>query len=169
MPGLIKNSSCTFIISSSNIIIINFFLRIEHPKLEFTISLKVRKDPHIQQQYKALQAPTIPSPSPLPSSPHKSRLFGNIFGSTPKKSKVPSGHQRAHTDSLVPFVMKENLARYLTPDGVLGRTFVKFKEIQPYCDTKLMETTFTFFGQRLTAPGEGGGAGLDMVGGERDV
>jgi hypothetical protein len=47
-----------------------------------------------------------------------------------------------------PTVLKENLARYLKPDGTLARAFVSFKDIAPHCNTRLFETSYPLIGQR---------------------
>ncbi|THH07867.1 hypothetical protein EW145_g3090 [Phellinidium pouzarii] len=135
------------------------FELIEHAKLEFTLSLKVRRDPHIIQQFKAITPPaSVPSPAPI-AGPSQRSGMRSFFGGTPRKPK----HVRAQTEPIVRFVMEENLARYLKPDGTLARAFVAFKDIALHCDARLFETAFPLFGQRLEAPGEGGGAGGTMV------
>ena len=137
------------------------FCRIEHPKLEFTLTLKVRRDPHIVQLFKTI---TPPAPQPQPPAPAPSHRSGmrSFFGGSPKKPKVPK-HSRVQTESAAHFVMEENLARYLKPDGTLARAFIVFKNIQEHCDVKLFESSMPLIGQRLETPGEGGGAGGTMV------
>ncbi|KAI5123786.1 hypothetical protein M0805_009081 [Coniferiporia weirii] len=139
------------------------FELIEHTKLEFTLTIKVRRDPHIVQQFKAITppAPVPPPPAPVASSSHRSAVR-SFFGGSPKKPKPPK-HVRAQTEPIVRFVMEENLARYLKPDGTLARAFIAFKDIAPHCDARLFETALPLIGQRLEAPGEGGGAGGTTV------
>lgn len=119
------------------------------------MTLKVRRDPHIVQQFKSLAPPPLPPQPPAPSHRGGMRSF---FGGSPKKPK----HVRAITEPIIQRVMEENLARYLKPDGTLARAFIAFKDIARHCDTKLFETSFPLIGQRLEQ-GEGGGAGGTMV------
>ncbi|KAJ7647621.1 hypothetical protein FB45DRAFT_975262 [Roridomyces roridus] len=102
------------------------FELIEHNKLEFTLTLKVRRDPHIVSQFKALvPAPVQPAPVPPPIVQQASSKSGkrSFWSSSPKKSKdkapppppapTPAPiQQAAHR-------LPENLARYLKPDGTL--------------------------------------------------
>lgn len=136
---------------------------IEHAKLEFTLTLKVRRDPHILQQFKAITPPALPTlPQAAPIVPTHHRGVRSFFGGTPKKPKPPK-HVRSQTEPIVRFVMEDNLARYMKQDGTLARAFIAFKDIARHCDTRLFETTFPLIGQRLEAPGEGGGKGGETV------
>ena len=130
--------------------------RIEHTKLEFTLSLKIRRDTHIVQQFKNLSPamPQVPPPAPPPQRGGMRSFFGG--------SKRPKPTRVAETPNF-PIHIEENFARYLKPDGTLARAFVAFKDIAPRCDTRLFETTYPLIGQRLEAPGEGGGTGGTMV------
>ncbi|KAI0752981.1 hypothetical protein C8Q80DRAFT_1267434 [Daedaleopsis nitida] len=138
------------------------FELIEHSKLEFTLTIKVRRDPHIVAQFKANQPPASarPPPQPLPPPPaskggsSKSGGMRSFLGlGSPKKSKLAaraaSPAPVAPPPAPAPFTLKENLARYLKPDGSLGRAFISFKDIAAHCDTRLMETTFPLIGQRI--------------------
>jgi hypothetical protein len=109
--------------------------RIEHSKLEFTLTLKIRRDPHIIAQFKAL---THAPPTPPPAAPRGVRSF---FLSSPKKKEKVAASQQ-------PRQLPENLARYLKPDGTLARAFISFKDIANRCDSKLFETTYPLIGQR---------------------
>ncbi|TFK75463.1 hypothetical protein BDN72DRAFT_939520 [Pluteus cervinus] len=114
------------------------FELIEHSKLEFTLTLKIRRDPHIISQFKAL------APPPPPPAPTQKGVFG--FFSSPKKWKGPSAAAAQPTQPLV-----ENFARYLKGDGTLARAFISFKDIAPRCDSKIFETSFPLIGQRIEA------------------
>ena len=139
------------------------YFRIEHTRLEFTLTLHIRRDPHIMQQIRAIQPPAMPpTPRVAPTSPSQHRGVRSFFGGTPKKPKSPK-HTRAQTEPLVRYEIQENLARYMKQDGTLARAFVAFKDVARHCDTRLFETVFPLIGQRLEAPGEGGGAGGTMV------
>ena len=123
--------------------------RIEHSKLEFTLTIKVRRDPHIIAQFKAL-TPAPPTPLPVVQTSSKGGMR-SFFSSSPKKSSKdkiltpppPSIHQ-----------LPENLARYLKPDGTLARAFISFKEVAPRCDVRLFETSYPLIGQRMELGGK---------------
>lgn len=118
------------------------FVSIEHSKLEFTLTLKIRRDPHIVSQFKA-NAPAPPPPPP-PAPPASKGGMRSFFSSSPKKPV-----RVIRPVSAAPVVLEENLARYLKPDGTLARAFVSFKDIAARCDTRLFETSFPLIGQRL--------------------
>ncbi|EIW80738.1 hypothetical protein CONPUDRAFT_166161 [Coniophora puteana RWD-64-598 SS2] len=137
------------------------FELIEHNKLEFTLTIKVRRDPHIIAQHKALAPPAPPPPVRQQiAPPSKPRgVFGGLFSSTPKKSAAAAAAMRAAQQQQVPVPpvptrMPENLARYLKQDGTLARAFIAFKDIAPRCDTRLFEISYPLIGQRLE---QGGG------------
>ena len=119
------------------------FVSIEHSKLEFTLTLKVRRDPHIVSQFKT-NTPAPPPPPPVP--PASKGGMRSFFSSSPKK---PARVDRPV--SAPPFALEENLARYLKPDGTLARAFVSFKDIAARCDTRLFETSYPLIGQRLVS------------------
>ncbi|KDQ55167.1 hypothetical protein JAAARDRAFT_181183 [Jaapia argillacea MUCL 33604] len=119
------------------------FELIEHPKLEFTLTLKIRRDPHIIAQFKA-NAPPPPVVAQPPPPPPPSKGGFRSFFSSPKKQPQPvrpPPPQPVHR-------LEENLARYLKSDGTLARAFIAFKDIAKHCDTKLFETSFPLIGQR---------------------
>lgn len=118
--------------------------RIEHSKLEFTLTLKVRRDPHVIQQMKSLHAPPPPPPQAPAPAPTRSGMR-SFFGG----SKKPKTHARSLTEPAIPTVIEENLARYLKPDGMLARAFVAFKDVAPRCDMQLFEGSYPLIGQRL--------------------
>ncbi|KAH9996663.1 hypothetical protein BJV74DRAFT_827402 [Russula compacta] len=119
------------------------FELIEHSKLEFTLALKVRRDPHIVAQFKVNSPAPLPLP-PTPAPPASKGGMRGFFSSSPKKpARVVQPTPVAST------VLEENLARYLKPDGTLARAFVSFKDIASRCDTRLFETSYPLIGQRL--------------------
>ncbi|KAF8635247.1 hypothetical protein AX17_004020 [Amanita inopinata Kibby_2008] len=125
------------------------FELIEHNKLEFTLALKVKRDPHIVAQFKALSPPAPVSPPIVQQTTSKGGMR-SFFSSSPKKpSKVPA-------QVLTPPVHRipENLARYMKPDGTLARAFVAFKDIAARCDTRLFETSYPLIGQRFEVGGK---------------
>ncbi|KAJ3829620.1 hypothetical protein F5880DRAFT_281351 [Lentinula raphanica] len=132
------------------------FELIEHSKLEFTLTLKIRRDPHIIAQFKAVVPPAPPRPPPMVTNPSssssKSSGMRSFFHSSPKKNKDKDKRHNTPPPppppQLPPPRLTENLARYLKPDGTLARAFVSFKDIANRCDTRLFETTFPLIGQR---------------------
>ncbi|KAK2464216.1 hypothetical protein APHAL10511_003673 [Amanita phalloides] len=128
------------------------FELIEHNKLEFTLTLNVKRDPHIMAQFKSLSpTPVRPPPAPIVQAPAKSGMR-SFFSSTPKKSSrdrtpVPSPPAPVHH-------MPDNLARYMKTDGTLARTFVAFKDVAARCDARLFETSYPLIGQRLEVGGK---------------
>ncbi|OBZ69476.1 Septin ring organizing protein mid2 [Grifola frondosa] len=128
------------------------FELIEHSKLEFTLTIKVTRHPHIKAQFNANDLATR-RPTPQPALPPASKGGVRAFfrGSSPKKSnKAPS---RQASPVPAPH-LEENLARYLKPDGTLARAFISFKDIAKRCDTKLFETSYPLISQKneLNAP-----------------
>ncbi|KAF7321547.1 PH domain-containing protein [Mycena kentingensis (nom. inval.)] len=139
------------------------FELIEHSKLEFTLTIKVRRDPHIAKQYKSLTPVAAPAPTPVPppivqqsSSKTSKRSF---WSSSPKKSKdkaPPPAPPPVAVPVAVPAPLRlpENLARYLKPDGTLARSFIAFKDVATRCDTRLFESSYPLIGQRLELGGK---------------
>lgn len=115
--------------------------RIEHSKLEFTLTLKIRRDPHIISQFKAL----TPLPIPQQTRPHRTGVLS--FFSSPKRLK----EKAAALATQIAQPLTENFARYLKPDGTLARAFVTFKDIAARCDSRIFETTYPLIGQRVEA------------------
>lgn len=125
--------------------------RIEHSKLEFTLTLKARRDPHILSLMKN-SSTVIAQPLPVrePSPPPK-RRYG-FFGS-PKKQKAPQAQSRPATPP-VQQILPETFGRYLKNDGTFGRVFVSFKDIASRCDTRLLETSFPIISQKSGPNGD---------------
>ncbi|KAG8952523.1 Bud site selection protein bud4 [Tulasnella sp. 424] len=128
------------------------FELIEHGQLEFTLTIKVRKDPHIVAQMQAINAPRItpsPAPPPIPVAPPPKGGFLSLFGGS-KKSKT---HKRAYTQPETILQqppqsrhVDECFAKYLQPDGTLGTAFISFKDVARRCDTRLFETSYPLIG-----------------------
>ncbi|KAF9478826.1 hypothetical protein BDN70DRAFT_986033 [Pholiota conissans] len=138
------------------------FELIEHSKLEFTLTLKVRRDPHIITQFKALTPsvpPVVVAPRvPVAILPAKSHGMRSFFSSSPKKSskeKIVTQPPQAIQSQPPPLHrLPENLARHLKPDGTLARAFISFKDIASRCDTRLFETCYPLIGQRIELGGK---------------
>ncbi|KIO13807.1 hypothetical protein M404DRAFT_992041 [Pisolithus tinctorius Marx 270] len=122
------------------------FELIEHNKLEFTLTLKVRRDPHITAQFKAL-VPPPPPPQPAPAPKPKGGMF-SFLSSSPKKPSRATPPPPA-----VPAKLPDNLARYLKQDGTLARALISFKDVAARCDTRLFEISYPLIGQRAEASG----------------
>jgi hypothetical protein len=125
--------------------------------------------PRTQTQPRAPPPPRPAAPTPTQAAPPKSGGGFLGFFNTQKRNK----HKRALTEPEPQIVrplspppppasapaptrrpVKENLARYLRPDGTLGRAFVSFKEISQRCDTRLFETSYSLVGQVTGEDGE---------------
>ena len=129
--------------------------RIEHSKLEFTLSFKVRRDPHIVAQMKAVSQPVrqpVLLPREVTPPPTKSRF--NFF-SSPKKAAKQSPRPSPAPAPIMPPRIQESLARYLKPDGSLARAFIAYKDVAAHCDTRLFDTAIPLIGQRLDPEGAG--------------
>lgn len=129
--------------------------RIEHSKLEFTLSFKVRRDPHIMAQMRASSHPVrqpAPPPRELTPPPTKSRFH---FFSSPKKTAKQSPRASPAPAPILPPKVEENLARYLKSDGNLARAFIAYKDVSAHCDTRLFETNIPLIGQRTDPEGAG--------------
>ncbi|KAH6914354.1 hypothetical protein BKA70DRAFT_1558314 [Coprinopsis sp. MPI-PUGE-AT-0042] len=141
------------------------FELIEHSKLEFTLTVKVRRDPHIAAQFQALVAPPPSVPSAIPRAPpmaqshSKSSSVFSLFSSSPRKPKdkhrsVPPPVAAPPPAASAPHRLPENLARYLKPDGTMARAFISFKDVVHRCDTRLFETSYPLIGQRAELGGK---------------
>ncbi|KAA1470646.1 hypothetical protein DENSPDRAFT_774642, partial [Dentipellis sp. KUC8613] len=133
------------------------FELIEHSKLEFTLTLKIKRDPHIIAQFKANAPQPLPPPNkqvkPAPPPASKGGMRG-LF--TSKRTHVKTASTPSpvtSSPSPPPAQIHENLARYLKPDGTLARAFVSFKDIVSRCDARLFETGYPLIGQRLERDG----------------
>ncbi|KAH9917565.1 uncharacterized protein B0H18DRAFT_1123545 [Fomitopsis serialis] len=125
------------------------FELIEHSKLEFTLTIKVRRDPHVVAQFKANTPPPPPAPSvaarPVPP-PSKGGMLNFFRSSSPKK---PARPMSAPAVPVPEFKLVNNLARYLKPDGTLARAFISFRDIAHRCDATRFEVAYPLIGQRL--------------------
>jgi hypothetical protein len=137
------------------------YARIEHSKLEFTLTLKVRRDPHIISQFKAIAPIPVPAKPPPPPVVQQTSSKGGLrsfWSSSPKKSKEKAAAAAppppAPTPAPPQMRLPENLARYLKPDGTLARAFISFKDIAVRCDTRLFETNYPLIGQRAELGGK---------------
>ncbi|KAG2077802.1 hypothetical protein BDR04DRAFT_1138302 [Suillus decipiens] len=126
------------------------FELIEHNKLEFTLTLKVRRDAHINAQSQALMPPPAPRVHPPISVPKSRGGVLSFFSSSPKKQPRTT---LTPPPPVVPHKLPDNLARYLKQDGTLARALISFKDVAARCDTRLFETSYPLIGQRVEASG----------------
>ncbi|KAF8756557.1 Pleckstrin homology domain [Rhizoctonia solani] len=96
-----------------NALIDQEFELIEHGKLAFSLTIKVRKDPHIIDQIRHMAAPSPQQFMPAPPPPRPSGLRG-FFSSTPKKQPKQALLRRPTP------VMEDHLVRYMKADGSIG-------------------------------------------------
>lgn len=142
------------------------FELIEHPKLEFTLTIKVKKDAHLLPPPAAsqpvFQPPPVRQPPPV-AAPTQSKVAGMLafFGGSPKKGQKASRQASpaptpapAPVPASTPAYHPTGLARYLKPDGTLGRVFVSFADVASGCDTKLFETGLPLVGTKPGTTGE---------------
>ena len=127
----------------------HYLCSIEQSKLEFTLTLKIRRDPHVIAQFKANQPPPAPvPPKVVPPPASKGGGLRNFFrDKRTSKPSIPPQPLRPPP----PHKLQENLARYLKPDGTLARAFVAFKDVARRCDARLFETSFPLIGQKAEA------------------
>ncbi|QRW12446.1 Septin ring organizing protein mid2 [Ceratobasidium sp. AG-Ba] len=123
-----------------NAVIDQEFELIEHGKLEFTLTIKIRKDPHIISQINLMHAPPSRAPAPAPPPPKPSGFRG-LFSSTPKKQPKQALIRRPES------FVEDHLVRYMKTDGSLGRAYINFKDIVKRCDTRLFETSYPLIGE----------------------
>lgn len=133
--------------------------RIEHNKLEFTLTLKIRRDPHIIAQFKALAPPPAPAPPPPPPRPvapppkPKGGMFGFLSSSPKKPVAQVTPPPPPPPPAPPPHRLPDNLARYLKQDGTLARAFISFKDVAARCDTRVLEIKYPLIGQRCEVSG----------------
>ncbi|KAF6763079.1 hypothetical protein DFP72DRAFT_1030227 [Ephemerocybe angulata] len=137
------------------------FELIEHNKLEFTLAIKVRMDPHIKAQMQALVAPAVRPPPPVvtPLPPlmqthSKSSSRFSLFS-----SKGPTlSHPRLDAPSVsicaTPSTTLKILAVTSSPMALLPapslRSRTSFTDVTPAC----FETSYPLIGQRAELGGK---------------
>ncbi|WVQ80948.1 hypothetical protein IAT38_003055 [Cryptococcus sp. DSM 104549] len=144
------------------------FSLVEHANFEFSLSIDIRRDPHILKlvHEKANPAPVRPI---TPASPAKSHGgFRSLFAS-PRKPKGPqskgsSSSRDSRSSTPVPPpapapVQQDTLANYL-PDpsaSTIAKTHIQFKSIAKNCDARVLEIRYPLFamfkGEAAARPG----------------
>lgn len=130
------------------------FGRVEHPNFEFSLSLDIRRDPHI---LKAIHEKLNPPKAAAVPSPAKSSGLRNIFSSPrkPKASSAPAGR----STTPLPILRKDaaqqqqqstssnTIAKYFATPGssTIAKTHVAFKPIAKNCEAKVLEIRYPMF------------------------
>ncbi|KAG8810381.1 Bud site selection protein bud4 [Serendipita sp. 401] len=123
------------------------FELIEHEKLEFTLTIKIRKDVHIAQILNPPPRAFVP-PVARVETPTKSRGVRSFFSSPSKK---PSKQPVIREEPTPPLIQTTDpFGRYLKKDLSIARALVSFKDIVDRCNAKLFETSYPLVGQCST-------------------
>ncbi|WVO16780.1 hypothetical protein L204_104464 [Cryptococcus depauperatus] len=142
------------------------FSLVEHPNFEFSLSIDVRRDPHILKLVHERNTP-VPTFRPiapvLPAKSHHSH-FRSLFGS-PRKPKGPLSRDREKERSSTPLPpvapKRDTIANYF-PDAnssTLAKTHIQFKTIAKNCDARVLEIRYPMFAMfkgDLNAPSKEG-------------
>jgi len=119
---------------------------IEHDRLEFTLTIKVRKDPHITS---ILNPPLRPAyVPPRVETPTKPKGMLSFFSSPTKKPSKPQFREKEPVAQ--PIESTGPFGKYLKKDLSIAKALVSFKDIASHCDTKLFETSYPLVGQCST-------------------
>ncbi|CAG7850737.1 SubName: Full=Related to budding protein {ECO:0000313/EMBL:CCA68506.1} [Serendipita indica DSM 11827] len=122
------------------------FELIEHEKLEFTLTIKVRKDAHIAQILNPPARPAYLPPAVRVETPTKSKGVRSFFSSPSKKPSKQAAIREVEATP-PPVHTADPFGRYLKKDLSIARALVSFREIMDRCDTKLFETSYPLVGQ----------------------
>jgi serine/arginine repetitive matrix protein 2 len=149
----------------------------EHSNFEFSLSLDIRRDPHILKILHEQANPAAgPSRTSAPASINKTSGFRSLF-SSPRKVKPgrPDPPSRSSTPlPTPPPVVAETIAKYFaTPtSSTIAKTHVAFKPIAKNCEAKVLEIRYPMFamfkGEPDRTPG-GAGAGPQGSGPRKQV
>ena len=144
MQRLTKSSRCEYRYryahDSANI-------SVEHPNFEFSLSLDVRRDPHV---LKLIHDRSNPAPSLVSHSSKSSASgFRGLFGS-PRKHKKNNDDRSSRSGTPQPQPAPagaDSLAKYFaTPNSsTVAKTHVVFKPIAKNCDAKVLEIRYPMF------------------------
>ncbi|OCF40741.1 hypothetical protein I317_05436 [Kwoniella heveanensis CBS 569] len=141
------------------------FSLVEHPNFEFSLSLDIRRDPHILKMLHEKNEPAPPvAPAKRPVTPaspaSKHSGFRALFAS-PRK---PKGGREARPITPVGPVgpvaapaPKDTIVKYLsTPTGsTIAKTHIAFKPIAKNCDSRVLEIRYPMFAITTTAGSNG--------------
>ncbi|WWD22543.1 hypothetical protein CI109_107036 [Kwoniella shandongensis] len=125
------------------------FSLVEHPNFEFSLSLDIRRDPHI---LKLLHEKANPGSVGRPITPASSAKphhgFRSLF-SSPRKVK-PGRDSRSSTPlppSAGPSTASDTIVNYLAQPGgsTIAKTHVAFKPIANNCEARVLEIRYPMF------------------------
>jgi hypothetical protein len=142
-------------------------LSVEHPNFEFSLSLDIRRDPHIlkalheiNNRSASIANSSQSSLATTAASPAKSSGgFRNLFGS-PRKAKSSiatslaasskssrSASSQPSAPVIAPQPPKDSIARYLaTPQSsTIAKTHVAFKPVAKNCEARVLEIRYPMF------------------------
>ena len=115
------------------------FALVEHPNFEFSLSLDIRRDPHILKLLHEGQTPQLVA-STSTSSPVKAGFRG-MFAS-PRKAKTASRSttpiQPARSDSITKYLATAS-------SSTIAKTHVAFKPIAKQCEARVLEIRYPMF------------------------
>ncbi|WVF65953.1 hypothetical protein IAT40_000691 [Kwoniella sp. CBS 6097] len=146
------------------------FSLVEHPNFEFSLSLDIRRDPHILKMLHEKNEPAPPvAPAKRPVTPaspaSKHSGFRALFAS-PRKPK--GGRDARPTTPLAPVAPisaatapRDTIVKYLsTPTGsTIAKTHIAFKPIAKNCDSRVLEIRYPMFAMFKGEPDRSTGAG----------
>ena len=116
----------------------------EHPNFEFSLSLDIRRDPHI---LKAIHEKLNPAVPVVASSIKPQTGLRGLFGSPRKPRTGQATYSRSVTPIMPIRTPPETIARYLATPGssTIAKTHVAFKPIAKNCETKILEIRYPMF------------------------
>ncbi|WRT63799.1 uncharacterized protein IL334_000724 [Kwoniella shivajii] len=144
------------------------FSLVEHPNFEFSLSLDIRRDPHIIKMIheKAESAPSSAIRRPqTPSSPAtKSGGFRSLFASPrkPKVTKDPRSATPLPNAPVAPAPKTDTIVKYLSSSSgsTIAKTHIAFKPIAKNCEARVLEIRYPMFamfkGASTTTSGSNG-------------
>ncbi|WVQ93585.1 hypothetical protein IAU59_000660 [Kwoniella sp. CBS 9459] len=146
------------------------FSLVEHPNFEFSLSLDIRRDPHILKMLHEKNDPAPPAaPAKRPVTPaspaSKHSGFRALFAS-PRKPK--GGRDARPTTPLAPVAptstasaSRDTIVKYLsTPTGsTIAKTHIAFKPIAKNCESRVLEIRYPMFAMFKGEPDRSTGAG----------
>lgn len=125
----------------------------EHPNFEFSLSIDIRRDPHILKLIHEKNNPPQPTVTASPAKHHGGHLRA-LFGSPRKpkgpvpKGAVPKKDVRPAIPASTPTVAKkETIANYLldSTNGTIAKTHIQFKTIAKNCEARVLEIRYPMF------------------------
>ncbi|OXG24431.1 hypothetical protein C361_02285 [Cryptococcus neoformans Tu259-1] len=157
------------------------FSLVEHPSFEFSLSIDIRRDPHILKLIHEKNNPPRPTAPASPAKAHGGH-FRALFGSPRKpKGPVPKGAapkkdvRLAAPASTSTVAKKETIANYLldSTNGTIAKTHIQFKTIAKNCEARVLEIRYPMFAMfkgdasNIGSLGSGGSGGSKEAEGAR--